>query len=306
MVTGDRVEVAETVGAVIGVDEVLAQRTPPEKLEIVRMETDLAPTIMVGDGINDAPALALADVGVAMGARGSTAASEAADVVLTVDRLDRLGEATVLARRTKRIAVQSVVAGMAMSIVAMAFAAAGLLPAVGGALLQEVIDAATILNALRALKGGRGESVISSEDSVLTQRFRDEHRAVRAAIRQIRATAANLGVVEQEGALAAVRDVYRVLIDEVLPHEEAEDLILYPALGRILGETDSIAAMSRAHVEIKHQVRRLGQLLAALDEEGVEESDLIELRGILYGLSAILTLHTTQEDENFLSLGDDT
>ncbi len=305
MVTGDRIEVAETVGAVIGVDEVLAQRTPPEKLEVVRMETGLAPTIMVGDGVNDAPALALADVGVAMGARGSTAASEAADVVLTVDRLDRLGEATMLARRTKRIAVQSVVAGMAMSIVAMAFAAAGLLPAVGGALLQELIDAATILNALRALKGGRGESVISSEDSLLTQRFRDEHRDVRAAIIQIRATAANLGVVEQVGALSAVRDVHRILTDEVLPHEEAEDRILYPALGRILGETDSIASMSRAHVEIKHQVRRLGQLLDALDEEGAEESDLVELRGILYGLSAILTLHTTQEDENFLSLGEE-
>ena len=93
MVTGDRTEVAETVGAVIGVDEVLAERSPGEKLDVVRLETRRAPTMMVGDGINDAPALALADVGVALGARGATAASEAADVVLTVDRLDRLGEA---------------------------------------------------------------------------------------------------------------------------------------------------------------------------------------------------------------------
>ena len=81
-----------TVGAVIGVDEVLAERTPAEKLDAVRIEHHRAPTIMVGDGINDAPALALADVGVAMGARGATASSEAADAVLTVDRLDRLGE----------------------------------------------------------------------------------------------------------------------------------------------------------------------------------------------------------------------
>ncbi len=130
MVTGDRADVADTVGTVIGVDEVLAERTPAEKLDAVRLESRRAPTIMVGDGINDAPALALADVGVAMGARGATASSEAADAVLTVDRIDRLGEVTALARRTRRIALQSVLAGMAMSLAAMGAAAAGLLPAV--------------------------------------------------------------------------------------------------------------------------------------------------------------------------------
>jgi soluble P-type ATPase len=120
MVTGDRPEVADTVGAVIGVDQVLAERTPADKLDAVRLEHARAPVIMVGDGINDAPALALADVGVAMGARGSGASSEAADAVLTVDRLDRLGEARTLAHHTVRIARQSVIAGMAMSLAAMA------------------------------------------------------------------------------------------------------------------------------------------------------------------------------------------
>ena len=129
MVTGDRTEVAETVGAVIGVDEVLAERSPEEKLDVVRLETRRAPTMMVGDGINDAPALALADVGVALGARGATAASEAADVVLTVDRIDRLGEAAAIARRTRRIAIESMVVGMTLSLAAMGVAAAGLLPA---------------------------------------------------------------------------------------------------------------------------------------------------------------------------------
>ena len=105
MVTGDRAETAQTVGAVIGVDEVLAERTPAEKVDAVGSSDRSGSTIMVGDGINDAPALALADVGVAIGARGATASSEAADVVLTVDRLDRLGEASCIARRSRRIAL---------------------------------------------------------------------------------------------------------------------------------------------------------------------------------------------------------
>ena len=122
MVTGDRADVAETVGAVIGVDEVLAERTPAEKLAAVEVELRRGPVIMVGDGINDAPALARATVGVAMGARGATASAQAADAVLTVDRLDRLGEVLTVARRTRRIAVQSVLAGMAMSVAAMGVA----------------------------------------------------------------------------------------------------------------------------------------------------------------------------------------
>jgi P-type E1-E2 ATPase len=151
--TGDHPDVAELVGASVGADEVLAEQSPAEKVEAVQRERAGGVTVMVGDGVNDAPALAAADVGVAMGARGTTAASEAADVVMVVDRLDRLAEGLDIARRTRRIAVQSVVAGMALSVGAMAVAAAGYLPPVAGALLQEAIDVVVILNALRALTG---------------------------------------------------------------------------------------------------------------------------------------------------------
>ncbi len=161
MLTGDRADVAESVGAMVGVDAVLAERTPSEKVEAVREERANGTTIMVGDGINDAPALAAADVGVALGARGATASSEAADVVLLVDRLDRLAEAIQISKRARDIALQSVVAGMCLSITAMFVAAAGYLAPVSGALLQEGIDAAVIVNALRALGGYRRRQVAS-------------------------------------------------------------------------------------------------------------------------------------------------
>jgi heavy metal translocating P-type ATPase len=304
MVTGDRAEVADTVGAVIGVDEVLAERSPAEKLDVVRQERQRAPTIMVGDGINDAPALAVADVGVAMGARGATASSEAADIVLTVDRLDRVGEALTLARRTRRIALQSVIAGMALSVVAMAAAAAGLLPVVWGAILQECIDVAVILNALRALLPSDTVE-LAEEDAALARRFQGEHRAIRADIDEVRSAAAALVDLDPAAGVARVRHVHRLLVDEVEPHEEAEQDVLYPVIDRLIGGRDPTGPMSRAHVEIAHQIRRLGSLLDDIGLEGPDEEDIADLQRLLYGLHAILALHTTQEEESYLSLADD-
>jgi Hemerythrin HHE cation binding domain/haloacid dehalogenase-like hydrolase len=305
MVTGDRVEVAETVGAVIGVDEVLADRTPGEKVEAVTIEGRLGPTIMVGDGINDAPALAAADVGVAIGARGVTASSEAADVVLTVDRLDRLGEAVVIARRSRTIATESVVAGIGLSVVAMGAAAAGFLPATWGAVAQEAIDVAAILNALRALRSGRTDGRLEAADATLAQRFKTEHTALRPDVEAIRAAADAIGVAPNNRGMAMARDVHHLLVEEIEPHEEAEDAQLYPVLARVLGGADPTGTMSRAHVEIAHLIRRLGRLLDDIGAAEPDDDDLIELRRLLYGLHAILRLHFAQEDEGYLSLADD-
>ena len=301
LATGDRAEAANAVGALTGVDEVLAGLTPADKLDVVRREQRRAPVIMTGDGINDAPALALADVGIAMGARGSTASSEAADAVLTVDHLGRLGEVAALARRTRRIALQSVLAGMGMSLAAMGVAAAGLLPAVWGALLQEAIDVAVILNSLRALRPPAPAVRVTDDHAALTRRFRTEHQAIRADIDELRAAA---DALDAPGAMARVRQVYDILTREVWPHESAEEAELYPSLNRLLGGADPTAPMSRAHAEIAYQIARLGRLIDDIGTRTPDASDITDLRGVLYGLHAILRLHTVQEDETYLALGD--
>jgi heavy metal translocating P-type ATPase len=155
LATGDRREVGEEIGRALGVDQVYTEQSPADKVAVVealRSRPELRPVVMVGDGVNDAPALALADVGIAMATAGATVSSETADVVIVVDRIDRVGEAVRIGRRSLAIARQSVLAGIALSLVAMGFAAFGFIAPVEGALLQEVIDVGVILNALRALR----------------------------------------------------------------------------------------------------------------------------------------------------------
>jgi len=158
LTSGDRAAVADAVAAGLPIDEVRADLTPDQKIAVIRDEHRKAPVLMVGDGVNDAPALAAADVGIAMGARGAAASSEVADVVLLVDRLDRVLSALRIAGQSRHIALQSVYAGVGLAFVGMVLAALGYLTPVRGALVQEVIDVAVILNALRALTAPPGEA----------------------------------------------------------------------------------------------------------------------------------------------------
>ena len=153
LATGDRHDVATFVATGLSIDQVRSELTPDQKILVVLAERKNGPVMMIGDGVNDAPALAAADIGIAMGVKGAAASAEAADVVLLVDQLDRVLPAIRIARRSRYIALESVFAGMGLSTIAMVAAAFGLLPPVEGALLQEAIDVAVIFNALRALRG---------------------------------------------------------------------------------------------------------------------------------------------------------
>ncbi|MBY6091855.1 heavy metal translocating P-type ATPase [Maritimibacter alkaliphilus] len=152
LATGDRKEVADRVTRGLGLDAVHAGLSPNGKVSLVDGERKHGLVMMVGDGVNDAPALAAADVGVAMGARGAAASAEAADAILLVDEIGHLGAGIEIARGARRIAMQSVTAGIGLSVLGMIAAALGFLTPVQGAVLQEVIDVAVILNALRALR----------------------------------------------------------------------------------------------------------------------------------------------------------
>ncbi|MEO6822854.1 MAG: HAD-IC family P-type ATPase, partial [Candidatus Nanopelagicales bacterium] len=306
MVTGDRTEVAQAVGRLFGVDEVYADRDPSQKLAIMRAEQARGRVIFVGDGINDAPSLAGADVGVAIAERGATAASEAADVVLTVPRIDRLAEAILVARRSRRIAMQSVVAGMGLSLVAMAAAAVGWLPPAVGALVQEAIDLAVILNALRAITPGRSvrPRFTAGEDSEVRARAA-EHVPLHDLVADVRAVAAGvLAAGSDPEVLGPVRALQVRLETELLPHEEDEERSLYPMLAARLGHSEATGVMSRGHAEIATLVARTGRLLE-LASAPPTAAQAREISGTLYELHAVLRLHFAQEEENFFSLVDD-
>ncbi|MFC7611006.1 HAD-IC family P-type ATPase [Teichococcus aestuarii] len=265
LLSGDRQAAALAVGRALRLDAVLAEQSPANKIEALRAEAAAAPTAMVGDGVNDAPALAAAQVGIAMGAAGTAAAAEAAGIVLLVDRVDRVAEAIAIARRSRGIALRAIGLGMGASVAAMLPAAAGLLPPLQGALLQEGIDVLAILFALTALRPGRAERRPAALPALagLAERMA-EHAALRSLAEMIRATAERMRAEQAEPATLAA--LLRQLQEQLLPHQQTEERMLYPAAAQRLG-SEAMTALVRMHAEIEILTGRIATALR-LAEEG--------------------------------------
>jgi len=296
MVTGDRAAAAHAIGAALDLDAVLADRVPSDKVDAVRSEQRLHPTIMVGDGINDAPALASADVGIALGARGASASSEAADVVILADRLDRVGEAIVIARRARRIAIESIVAGMGLSILAMLAASLGWLEPVPAAIVQEVIDVAVILNALRALSPGyahRGPHITVADGRELHR----NHLVLMGSLDRLRSIVDALADADAENGAALIVEANRLVQEQVVVHESDDEGSVYPRLARILRETHSLSAMSRAHREILHLARLLARLVEDLPTEKLDRYLLRDAQRVIQSIETLVRMHTAQEED---------
>ncbi len=296
MVTGDRAGAAQAIGAALDLDSVLAERVPSDKVDAVRSEQRLHPTIMVGDGINDAPALAAADVGIALGARGASASSEAADVVILADRLDRVGEAIAIAQRARRIAVQSIVAGMTLSILAMLAATVGWLQPVPAALVQEAIDVAVILNALRALSPGYGHAGRTMTAAAGRELHRD-HLTLIGHLDRLRSIVDALDDAVPDNAAALIAEANQVIQDQVVAHERDDEGQVYPQLAKVLRESHGLSAMSRAHREILHLARLLARIAGDLPSEKVDRYLIRDAQRLIEAVETLVRLHTAQEED---------
>jgi heavy metal translocating P-type ATPase len=296
MVTGDRAAAAQAIGAALDLDAVLADRVPSDKVDAVRSEQRLHPTIMVGDGINDAPALASADVGIALGARGASASSEAADVVILADRLDRVGEAIMIAQRARRIAVESIVAGMGLSTLAMLAATFGWLLPVPAAILQEVIDVAVILNALRALSPGHGHAG-KSMTAAAGRELHRSHLALIGDLDRLRSIVDALDDATAERAAALIVEANHVVQEQVVAHERDDEGNVYPQLAKVLRESHGLSAMSRAHREILHLARLLARVAEDLPSEKVDRYLIRDAQRLIEAVETLVRLHTAQEED---------
>ncbi|MFM8616285.1 MAG: heavy metal translocating P-type ATPase, partial [Alphaproteobacteria bacterium] len=290
MVTGDRAAAATPIAAALRLDAMLADRDPEGKLIALKAEAANGPVAMVGDGVNDAPVLAAADVGIAMGAHGTAAAAEAGDVVLLADRLDRAAVAIAIARRARRIALQAILLGMGLSLLAMVAAAFGWLSPLAGALLQEAIDVAAILYALRALLPGDGAVVRLSGEAGLSARVA-EHAGLRDLAEALRGAGETLH--EGPAQLVELRALERRLREELLPHQAAEESALYPEAAARLGGQDPLGVLLRMHTEIEGLAERFSSLLPLAEAPGGFAEVAPALRRTLFALEALLALHLT-------------
>jgi heavy metal translocating P-type ATPase len=296
MVTGDRADAAETIGAALDLDAILSDREPADKVDAVATEQRQYPTVMVGDGINDAPALAAANVGIAMGARGASASSEAADVVILVDRLDRVSDALNIAKRAHGIALQSIIAGMGLSGVAMCIAAIGFLPPIAGALTQEAIDVAVILNALRALTSGR-KSGRQKMPATAGTTLRADHERIETALDRLREIADGLDQADAADAVTLIFEANQIVARQIVEHERDDESAVYPRVAKFLADHHGLGAMSRAHREIIHLARLLRRLANGLSAADIDRYLIRDAQHIIESIEALVRIHNAQEED---------
>jgi heavy metal translocating P-type ATPase len=296
MVTGDRADSAETIGAALDLDAVLADREPADKVDAVATEKRQNVTVMVGDGINDAPALAAASIGIALGARGASASSEAADIVILVDSLDRVSDAIRIAKRTRSIALQSIVAGMVLSGLAMGAAAIGWLPPVAGALTQEAIDVSVILNALRALSPGRLSNRRAMPVTAAGSLHAD-HEHMGPMLDRLLQIADALDRTDGDAALAMILEANRIVEGGIVTHERDDERQVYPRVAKYLADRHGLGAMSRAHREIIHLSRILNRLADGLRPENTDSYVIRDAQRVIESIEALVRIHNAQEED---------
>jgi hypothetical protein len=213
-----------------------------------------------------------------------------------VDRLDRVSEAVVIAKRSCSIAMQGIAAGMAMSGVAMGFAGFGWLSPVAGALIQEAIDVAVILNALRALVPGRtfGRKPMPSATATI---LRQEHLQLDISLNRLREIADGLDDADPAAAVALIAEANRQVALQIVEHERADERTVYPRLAGYLRDGHGLGAMSRAHREILHVARLLDRLTTDLVPTDVDRYLVRDAQRVIEAIEALVRIHNAQEDD---------
>jgi hypothetical protein len=194
------------------------------------------------------------------------------------------------------IAVQSVVAGMAMSGLAMAAAAAGWLTPVAGALTQEAIDVAVILNALRALSPGRGTGR-GAMPAATARALRADHEALESTLDRLRTIADALDDAEPSAAVALIAEANRIVAEQIVTHERNDESAVYPRLSKFLADAHGLGAMSRAHREIIHQARLLDRIADGLLPTDADRYLIRDAQRVIEAIEALVRIHNAQEED---------